>query len=82
MRFTHFSEILKTMKTFEVVINRTGFSSHVFEVEAKSRKDAESKGMIAAYNHSFSEHDSDYEVEAILIKRKKNENPNTRRQRG
>lgn len=61
------------MKKYEVVINRTGFSSHVFEVEAKSRQDAESKGMVEAYCHSFSEHDSDYEVEAIFVKREKND---------
>ena len=69
------------MKKFEVVINRTGFSSHVFEIEANSAYNARSKGLVAAHNHSFSEHDSDYEVECVLPVKEKNENINIGRQR-
>lgn len=63
------------MKKYEVVVNRTGFSSHTFEVEADNLADAEKLGMQAAWNHSFSEHDADYEVECILPMKVKNDKP-------
>jgi 5-bromo-4-chloroindolyl phosphate hydrolysis protein len=48
------------MSTFCVEVCRIGYASYIFEIKAKTYKQAEQEALDIAGSHSFSEHDADY----------------------
>ena len=59
------------MKKFEVVVNRTAFSTKTIEVEAENEEQAKEIALDEAGGYEFpTEHAADYEVEFILEKEK------------
>lgn len=53
------------MPKFKVSVDRTGYSSLEIEVEAENEAEAKNLAMDEAGNHSFSEHDADYEADHV-----------------
>jgi len=53
------------MKTFEIEITRTSYSTKKFIVEAEDNIDAVNVAMEQAYNEVFNEHTADYVLDTI-----------------
>ena len=53
------------MKTFEIEITRTSYSTKKFVVEAEDDIDAFNVAMEQAYNEVFNEHTADYVLDTI-----------------
>lgn len=53
------------MKTFEIEITRTSYSTKKFVVEAEDNIDAVNVAMQQAYNEVFNEHTADYTLNTI-----------------
>lgn len=51
---------------FEVAVLRIAYGYRKIRVRAKSQFDAEQKALDAAGDYEFSEHDADYEIEAVI----------------
>jgi len=60
----------KGMKRFKVSVCRIGFGHNDIEVEAKSKKDAETMALAAAGHYSFSEQDACYELDGGAVEMK------------
>lgn len=57
------------MARFSVTVNRIGYAQKTIVVEADSEEQAREAAIDEAGNLSFSEHSSEYEVEAIQTAR-------------
>ena len=53
-------------REFEVAVIRIAYGSRKIRVKAKSQFEAEQKALNEAGDYEFSEHDADYEIEAVL----------------
>jgi hypothetical protein len=53
-------------RVFEVSVLRIAYGSRKIRVKAKSQFEAEQKALDEAGDYEFSEHDADYEIEAVL----------------
>jgi len=55
------------MNKYEVDVTRTGYGSRVLDIEADSEEEAREKALIVAGNYEFSEKDSSYSVEGVVL---------------
>ena len=59
------------MPKYRVTMCRIGYGFKVFEIEARTRFEAEKKAYEMAPNHQYLEHKSEYEMESIVKTRDK-----------
>lgn len=53
------------MPRYKVHVCRTGYGHAIFEVDAKNKEEAKEFALEEAYNHVFSDNDSEYSVESV-----------------